>query len=49
MEERDDTGIKPVFCRGSSNYMGFMQGNVGGDANVLSVLIFSQACVMVFS
>lgn len=39
MEERDGTGIKLVFCRGSSSYMGFMQVTIGGDANALSVLI----------
>jgi len=41
VEERDDTGIKPVFC------MGFMQGVIGGHANALTELI-SQACVTVF-
>lgn len=47
MEERDDTGVKPVFCRGFSNYVGFMQGIIGGDASALSVLM-SQATVTVF-
>lgn len=39
MEERDDTGIKVVFCRGSSNYMCFLQGIRGGDANAFTHLL----------
>lgn len=47
VEEGDDTTTKPVFLGGSSNYMGFLRGIIGGGANLSSELI-SHACVAVF-